>query len=89
MNWPWVSRKKYEYWYESYWALQNPWTERELDWIERVESARVEGANSVRKELREWMVDLNYEIYHSSDNTAKQKMYGALTDGARQFKVSI
>lgn len=37
-------------------------------------------------EYREWMVDLNYEIFHADASTVKQKVYAALTNGAHQFK---
>ena len=89
MNWPWVSRKRFDSYTEEFTKLHARWATQEIEYQDKVNMARIESANSVRKELREWMVDLNYEIFHSADSVAKNRMYAALTDGARQFKVSL
>ncbi len=64
------------------------WKSNSDHWRDRAAKSYEEGWQEAAKQYREWMVDANYNLYHSADNILRSRVYAALTEGAHTFKPS-
>lgn len=85
MRWPFVSSKKYEKLLRDNIYSIGVLKKDILVLEEQRINARRLAKQEAFAEYREWIVDLNYNLFNTHDGLLRQRLYGALTDGTHKF----
>lgn len=55
------------------------------DVTELEKKAYDKAATDIKGEVRKWLVDLNYQMFHTDDGVLRSKIYAALQSGMTEF----